>query len=174
LRAEEGSDNARIDKRRRRAEVGERRYRPAMCLMVYIAAAAPLELVAWDETAPAFHVTARLNREEAVRRQFTPAHVHYAGSHEGCGCGFQLGQYPACSVEDAEQKRASLTAFAAYLEHEVERVGRVQLWACWDGDQAEPPVGRRHLKPSALRSDDFYFVGRELVELGLDEQPPRI
>jgi hypothetical protein len=135
-----------------------------VCMMVYLAADLPLRIIPWDEAAPAFNTSALGPSEERVRRQFGKGHLLYAGSHEGCGCGFQLGQYPADQTEPEERtrRRESLRALAAYLRGEVARVGTIELYACWDGDQEEPPAHRRALTPSAVDADTFFFLEREL------------
>ncbi len=64
-----------------------------MCMTIYIASEYPLPTSLWDEANPCFYVSALSERDESVRRQFTKHWIYYAGSHEGCGCGFQYGQY---------------------------------------------------------------------------------
>jgi hypothetical protein len=132
--------------------------------MIYLAADEPLRLLPWVEASPAFNVTALADDEKRVGQQFSKPHLAYAGSHEGCGCGFQYGQWPAESYEPDELRlcRESLTAFAEYLDAEIRRVGPIELFACWDGDQTEPPDLRRELRPSALHDPGFFFVEKEL------------
>src|SRR4051812_45959015 len=74
---------------------------PAMCMVVYIASDYPLPTSSWDEARPRFHVTELSERDEPVRRQFSKPCAYYAGSHEGCGCGFQYGEYPGYQEEAA-------------------------------------------------------------------------
>jgi hypothetical protein len=132
-------------------------------MAVYIAADQPLALVPWDDAHPAFYVAGVAPSDLQVLGQFTKAHVAYAGSHEGCGCGFQYGEYPEFREPDeAVARRASLDQFAAYLAHEIPRVGPIELYACWEGDQAAPIEHRRELTPMDLRSEDFFFLQKEL------------
>ena len=135
-----------------------------MCMMVYIAADMPLDLVAWDDLAPAFNVSALAPDEERVRRQFGKTHVVYVGSYEGCACGFQLGEYPpdGADSQEREHQRTSLREFADYLRREIHRVGPIELFACWDGDQEATPEHRRVLTPSALEQESFFFLEKEL------------
>ena len=134
-----------------------------MCLMVYIAAHEALRKVDWVEAAPAFYVADLSPDERRVDSQFRTGNVVYAGSYEGCGCGFQYGEYPAESYEPGElrQRRDSLDAFAKYLRAELSRVGTIEVFACWDGDQGLEPVHHRTLTPAALERDDFFFIKRE-------------
>src|SRR5262245_54009152 len=129
-----------------------------MCMMVYIAASQPLDLVVWNEALPAFHVSDLHETEVSVKAQFRSAYVYYAGSHEGCGGGCRYGEYPKFVDDERNLKRASLDAFAAYLVRQLARVETIELYACWDGDQAAPPEHRRALTPSNLYSESFYFL----------------
>ena len=133
-------------------------------MMIYLAADAPLREVAWDKAAPAFNTTPLAPAELRVRRQFSKQHLIYTGSHEGCGCGFQLGEYPPEYTEPDEiaKRRGSLHELAAYLREELPRVGTIQVFACWDGDQEAPPEHHRRLTPSAIEADSFFFLQKEL------------
>lgn len=135
-----------------------------MCMMIYLASDVPLRTVEWLEGDPRFHTSPLASDEGRVRRQFTKSNLTYAGSYEGCGCGFQLGKYPPEFLEpdEAVQRRRSLHEFAAYLREELPRVGAIELYACWDGDQELPPVHRRTLTPSSLEADTFFFLEKEL------------
>jgi hypothetical protein len=135
-----------------------------MCLMVYLGAKKPLNLIAWNDAAPAFHVSGLRDEESPVRNQFSMPYVYYAGSHEKCGCGFQYGQYRHVyyETEDQERKRESLDALSGYLSRQISRVGPIELYACWDGDQSALPEHRRTLTPHSLMSEDFQFLENEL------------
>jgi hypothetical protein len=136
-----------------------------MCMMVYIASDYPLPTWTWDETRPCFYVGELSERDEPVRGQFTKAWIYYTGSHEGCGCGFQYGQYPGleenaaelAAVRDSRQRLAEFLAVA--LQHQAE----VQLFACWDGDQAEEPEHRSRMRPSDLMRDRAFFREKEFL-----------
>ena len=136
--------------------------------MVYVAAAAPLELVPWREDSPGFYVSELHESEVAVRKQFAAQHVVYVGAHEGCGCGFQTAKYPEPDPKQLARCRRSLGAFATYLADQLRRVPFIELFACWDGDQSSPPEHRRTLTPHTLNGDGFFFLEKEFsrVESG--------
>src|SRR5438132_104920 len=122
-----------------------------MCMAVYIAADSPLPLIPWDETRPSFYVAELGQEDERVRAQFTKRHVVYAGSHHGCGCGFAYGRYP--DHEKPEETTActdSVARLAGYLRDIVSRVGIVELFACWEGQQADAPTRRRTVTPAEI------------------------
>lgn len=132
-------------------------------MAVYIAADQPLTPLPWDEAHPAFHLATVDAADVSVRSQFTKPHVAYAGSHEGCGCGFQYGEYPECrDPDEAAAQRASLDQFAKYLAKESKHVGPIELFACWEGDQSAAVEHRRALTPLDLQSESFFFLQREL------------
>jgi hypothetical protein len=139
-----------------------------VCLVLYIGAADPLPLIAWDAAAPAFHVTPLDLHCSAVRQQFSVPHVYYAGSHAGCGCGFQLGEYVDWAEDkDAPAKRDSLRRLADYVEAQIVRGNGVEFFACWSGDEASPPEHRRVLSVGELRGEFFYFLEKEASTFAL-------
>ncbi|MCL4264438.1 MAG: hypothetical protein KJ069_14535 [Anaerolineae bacterium] len=133
--------------------------------MIYISADQPLDLISWNPKKPAFHVTEINKSEVSVRQQFHQTYVYYAGSHEGCGCGFQYGEYPEFEDEDRQLKRASLDAFAAYLTRQLKRVKLIELFACWDGDQSATPEHYHRLSPEALEAEGFFFQEKEFLQI---------
>jgi len=139
-------------------------------MMVYLAADLPLRAVPWNEAEPGFNTSALAPDEERVRRQFTKPHLIYVGSHEGCGCGFQLGEYPPDYLESHELalRKRSLQQFAAFLREELARVKAIEVFACWDGDQEACAEHHRALTPLALEDDDFFFLEKELSTISLD------
>jgi hypothetical protein len=139
-----------------------------MCMAIYLAANEALRLVEWDDAAPGFHTLELQSGEEQVRSQFAKRHVVYAGSYEGCGCGFQLGRYPGDSERDLDAGRRSLLSLAAYLREELRRVGSIDVFACWEGDQEDAPEHQRTLTPGSLESQRFFFLERELSTITPD------
>jgi hypothetical protein len=137
-------------------------------MMVYIGASQPLDLIAWSDAQPAFYVSELHESELPVREQLSTPYVYHAGSHEGCGCGFQYGEYPQFEDDQRHLKRASLDAFSAYLARQLERVDLIELYACWDGDQSATPKHRRSLTPRSLQSEEFFFLQRELSRMEKD------
>ncbi len=59
--------------------------------MIYIAADNPLPLIEWQENVTPFCVSELSEGEKRVKKQFTKPFVAYAGSYEGCSCGFSYG-----------------------------------------------------------------------------------
>ena len=135
------------------------------CMAIYLAAEAPLPLIEWCAEIPGFYLTGlETKNDELVRVQFTRPHIYCAGSHTECGCGFNYGRIAKFErdPEELARKHHSLAAMSEYLAHEIGRVGEIELFSCWDGDQAADPELRRDLTPSSLLGESFFFCEREL------------
>jgi hypothetical protein len=135
-----------------------------MCIMVYVASDHPLPTTAWDLNRPAFHVVDVAERDALVRCQFSKPYVYYVGSHEGCGCGFQFGEYEGFEEEaDLPDKRNSRRLLAEFLAVALQHQQEVELFACWDGDQAIQPEYRAKLHPADLMETRTFFREKELI-----------
>ena len=136
-----------------------------MCIVVYVASDYPLPTIAWDQNKPAFHVSELTERDQPVRQQFSKPLVYKAGSHQGCGCGFQYGEYEeygedANELAAAKDSRRRLVDFLCVaLQHQ----SAVELFACWGGDEGKPPEHRERLRPENLLKDRTFFHEKELL-----------
>ena len=131
-----------------------------MCLAVYVASDTPLPLRAWNAEQPAFHVAALTEADGAIRTQFSKPHVVYVGAHEGCGCGFAFGEWEGEEPEEAAAGEASVRALGDYLAAATALGPSVELYACWEGDQALEPLHRRTMTPADFRGPAFWFEKR--------------
>ena len=135
-----------------------------MCILVFIASDNDLPTLPWSQAQPRFHVTELSERDEPVRSKFSKPHVYYAGSHEGCGCGFQYGEYEGYEEEaDLPEKQTSRRRLAEYLAVALRHQPEVELFVCWDGDQATEPAHRSRIRPAELLQGRTYFQERELL-----------
>ena len=124
-----------------------------MCLALYAAADAPLpEIPVVDPPAP-LSVRPLRRDEAAVRARFSKPHVYFLGADTGCSCGFS---YDAPETGPAE-RRDSVRQLRAYLTDVVARVGPVELYTCWGGDEAEPARERVHISPGYFVDDAEVF-----------------
>ena len=153
-----------LDPLAERSGLGPDTVKPA-CMAIYLAADGPLPLVEWQAEAPGFYIIdLETDNDRLVRAQFTVPHVYFAGSHSHCGCGFNYGRIAQFERDPEElvRKHNSLAAMSEYLAHEIGRVGEIELFACWDGDQAADPEIHRALTPGSLLGEHFFFHAREL------------
>jgi hypothetical protein len=131
-----------------------------MCLAVYVATAASFETTLWRKDAPAFHVMS-CPTPARLRERFEPRPVYYAGSHEGCGCGFLL--YDGLEGEDLVRWRATIDAFIAF----VRRVAPVDVFVCWEGEQESDPTWEKSVTTSEAASVDLWRDAFAAVGVGL-------
>jgi hypothetical protein len=151
-----------------------------MCMAVYIASDRPLPLTkqpeypkdcisspTWPMEAQRFHTAELRPAQEAVRSHFQFPHVLYAGSYEGCGCGFNFGrEYP--SDEDDPKHLTVARESVADLIRYVRESGVRQIYSCWFDDEAKPTAHERTVKPEALAAQDFFFREQELLSIDHD------
>jgi hypothetical protein len=52
----------------------------------------------------------------------------------------------------------------------LEGGGTIELFACWEGDQAAAPVRRRELTADSLRAEGFIFEEKELIVIRPQER----
>jgi hypothetical protein len=142
-------------------------------MVVYVASDYPLPTLAWDQANPRFHVTELPERAEPVRRHFSKPCVYYAGSHEGCGCGFQWGEYEGYGEEDdLPAKQDSRRRLADYLSVALQHQPAVEVYACWDGDEGLPADHTGRVHPRDLTRGRTFFRERELLVVSeLDAAP---
>lgn len=137
-----------------------------MCIVAYIASRSPLPLIAWQQEAPAFNVTELTDPEQRVLRHLVLPHVRQAGSHTGCGCGFNEGrEYPAEAYDDPAAERADALESSARLARYVREHHVEQIYSCWSGDEGKPQAFERRVTPEALVAEDFFFREGELLTI---------
>jgi len=130
-----------------------------MCMAIYIAADTQLPRVAWNEESPAFHTSElKTARDQAVREQITKPYVVFAGSSQGCGCGFYSDDDELEGNEDSRQ-------LGAYLSEAICRGSSVELYTCWEGEEGTAPTRRRVLTPTEISAGALEFGEPELVAL---------
>lgn len=131
-----------------------------MCWVLYLGSDVPLTRVEWDERRPAFNVQVCPETELSVARQFTKRHVYAVGSHTFCGCGFDRGQANPDQPDELAMTEGSLGRLQQYLREAVALAGELELYACWDGDQAAEPDHRWALTPDDVNPMMSWFPDR--------------
>ena len=135
--------------------------------MVYLAADNPLPLIEWQENVTSFCVTEISESELNVKKQFTKHFIAYAGSYEGCSCGFSYDSEP-CQDEDDTRRdtlaRESVKQLSDYLSNVIKK-GSVEIFACWQGDEETESEERIVVKPDYFGGTEFAFGERQFIEV---------
>ena len=135
--------------------------------MIYIAADNPLPIIEWQENVTPFCISELSEDEKRVIKQFTKPFVAYAGSYEGCGCGFVYDDEPIEDEDDARRdklSRESVKQFSEYLSNLVKN-GSVELFACWDGDQEAESEEKLTVTPDHLGGEEFAFEEKQFLKV---------
>ena len=133
-----------------------------MCLAVYIASNATLPLVEWDKKQPKFNIASLSGYEVKVGKQFSCQHVVYAGSHEGCGCGFfKEGEVG----DELAQVQSNYDSLADYLRLQSVKGIKFEIYSCWEGDQEEVPEFKEKINLSDLVAPEFEFKEKAYYEI---------
>lgn len=130
-----------------------------MCWVLYLASDVTLPAIGWDEGKPAFNVEA-IQAESPVSRQFARRYLYAVGSHTLCGCGFDRDQADLQHPEELRDTERSLGSLREYLREAVAIAGELELYACWDGDQAAEPDHRWSLTPDDVSPTMGWFPDR--------------
>jgi hypothetical protein len=104
-----------------------------MCLSVHIASNLPLPVSTWNPEARGFYIEA-VPEDAPVRVQFSLRNVYFAGSHLGCGCGFQKYE----DDDEREKTQANYTALAGVIRDVLSQSSSVEIFTCWEGDDRKP------------------------------------
>jgi hypothetical protein len=136
-----------------------------MCWVLYLAADRPLPLRSFDPGSPAFNVTELEGREVAVRSQFSRPFVYALGAHTGCGCGFDRDQANPRHPAELQATEKALEALHAYLREALDMGGTLELFACWDGDQAATPDQRWQRRLVDFHPQMAWFPDRTFIEV---------
>lgn len=138
-----------------------------MCLAVYLASSQPLATSEWNEKAPAFYLKAADG--DSVRGKFSLPHVYYAGSHEGCGCGFFKEWKPD---EELSRGQENYIALARTLREALARGARMELFSCWEGDQDKKPESVGSVTPDELEEPPFELKELQLLRVVSERDQP--
>ena len=130
-----------------------------MCLSVHVASAAPLPVGVWNPDARAFYLEA-LPEDAPVRDRFSLPFVYFAGTHLGCGCGFQKYE----NDDEADKTLANYTALAGVIRDALSHSSSVEVFTCWEGDDHEPEV-LESVRVSELLLPEFEFKERQFLRV---------
>ena len=116
---------------------------------------------AWDEAAPGFYI-GELLTEGDVKMQFTLPNVAYAGSNEGCGCGFIKEGEEGEELEIVEENYRNLANYVRALQANG---SRIELFSCWAGNETSKPDFNETVSVSDLIAGEFEFKEKALYRI---------
>jgi hypothetical protein len=132
-----------------------------MCLAVYLSSDKCLPDIPWNEKSPAFYLEP-VAKSLGVRKQFLYEYVYYAGTHEGCGCGFSKDGVVG---EELEQSQQNYIALAQVSRNAVSAGAKLQIFTCWEGEQKRKPKTVATVPSLLLQSQDFELQQLQLLNV---------
>ena len=121
-----------------------------MCLSVHIASNSPLPVGTWNPEARGFYLEA-VSVDAPVRVRFSLPNVYVAGSHLGCGCGFQKYE----DDDEPEKTQANYTALAGVVRDALSQSSSIEIFTCWEGDHDCEPEFLELVAVSELLMPEF-------------------
>ena len=137
-------------------------------MALYIASDLPLETIVWKENETYLVISDIGVQEEVVRKHFTKKHVYRIGAHEVCSCGFSAGEYDEFEEDEEDRKannrnKRSLSELKQFLVNSLQKNNSLELYACWDGEQAHTIESRTSLDPRSIDCNNFRFNQKEFI-----------
>jgi hypothetical protein len=129
-------------------------------LSVHIASDAPLPVSTWTPDARAFYLEA-VAEDAPVRVRFSVPNVYFAGSHLGCGCGFQKYE----DDDERDKTQANYTALADVIRDVLSHTSSVEVFTCWEGDHGREPEFLESVSVSELILSEFELKERQFLRV---------
>ncbi|QKE63533.1 hypothetical protein HNE05_09235 [Aquipseudomonas campi] len=133
-----------------------------MCFAVYLASDVPPPLVRWIETEPRFNAVSITANKKLIKKQFLHPYIVYAGSHEGCGCGFvKDGE----TGDDLALVQTNYDALVLYLSEQMATGAKIEIFSCWEGEQGAAPETKEKITLDKLGTKEFEFQIKAYYEV---------
>ena len=157
-----------------------------MCLVLYIGSDVSGPLLepqdftvidsddpSWPSKVVSFSVQELADDAQAVAKHFDTKFVRYAGSFEGCGCGFNAAYAPEWD-DPAEEDDHFLAGKESrrLLRDYIERNQIRQVYACWNGDEDLNTESHLDIKPEQITDPNFQIPERTLLRISESESGP--
>ncbi len=134
-----------------------------MCYMLYLGSDVPLPTSEWRKEAPGFYLSdsGRDGDVPKASRHFSKPHVYYAGSHEGCGCGFFFGEFD--DPEEYGQSKDSARDLVDMIDQALASSDSAELLVTWAACEKKKPKRELEMNPYELLKDEFPLEEQEFV-----------
>lgn len=139
--------------------------------MLYIGSDIPLTARSFKEDAPGFYTKILNEENRLVTKHFSTKYVLYAGSSEGCGCGFRHAlidkdnTWLPVDENKSDELNDDMTQLHEYVENLIIKGGNIELYACWAGDYEEVPLSKLDIHSEELLNGEFFLKERGFYSL---------
>ena len=121
----------------------------------------------WPSSAPRLVIEELTQNDIAVRQHFDEEFVVYAGSFEGCGCGFNRCTIDENFEEDDKdllESRISLESRFALSKY-ISEYRVTTIYGCWNGDESLPIISAASIALDRLLDRNFAFPERVRLQI---------
>ena len=101
-------------------------------------------------------------KDDVVRKRFAHSYVYYAGSHEGCGCGYFKEYQDASELAERQQNYAALAGVASEA---ISRKADIEIFTCWEGEQMHSAKIISSVTPAMLCAPLFELQQLQLLKI---------
>jgi len=135
-----------------------------MCFTLYIGSKTALPKILWNKEHPRFNTRDLEDYEKNIPGCFSYPEVVYAGSDQGCGCGFRHALltgaewFPVISEDDqvTDKARKNHQDLFDFITSNIKDV-KFEIFACWNGDVDGGPQSVEEINCHDLINEGFYF-----------------
>ncbi len=142
--------------------------------MIYLGSNKERPTSNWDEANPKFYVEnsniqytveeQKLTVIKEVKSKFSKKNVYYAGSHEGCGCGFRREWFwMQDDKEEIKKTNENQKNLYDYISDCLKNENNIEIYACWAGSENEPAKSERKVSVQEMLNDKFFFKEDEFI-----------
>ena len=156
-----------------------------MCLVLYIGSDVDCPLLepqdftsvdrdddSWPTKVVPFSVQELAGDEKSAAKHFDTKIVRYAGSFEGCGCGFNASYAPEWDEPATEDNQFLAGKESRRLLREYVEQHRIrQIYACWSGDESIETEASIDITPDMITDQSFQFSERTLLRIKEANKP---
>jgi hypothetical protein len=129
--------------------------------MLYLGSDMPLPTSEWKKESPAFFLSETDGNIKKAKRHFTKPNVYYAGSYEGCGCGFFFSEFN--DPEDYDIRKNTARGLVNMIERSLLSSHSAELLVTWAGCEKKKPKRRLEMNPQELLGEEFPLEEQDFV-----------
>lgn len=123
----------------------------------------------WIPIVKAISIEVLKDNEISVRDKFKEKNVVYAGSYEGCGCGYSHCLIDDDVIEDnPAEVEASIRSRKALYDY-VKENKVTTIYGCWAGDESLPAEEEIEISSKKLTDRKFEFKEKVIMKILIND-----
>ena len=143
-----------------------------MCYAVYIGSNFQQKSGEWTENETVFYIQELHDENEinGLRPKFSKTFIYYAGSYQGCSCGFAF--HPAEEADSRNEddqkeeirQRASVEALIGFIKKLSSRE-MVEFYCCWEGDWEDPVESTDKINIDNITVENYLLTEKRFIRI---------